>query len=287
MDANRLPTGYQASRIRRGRYFFIETPPPGAGPRLVCVGYEECESGFRIDRPSFRYHAVEFLVGGEWSANVGGKTREAGPGTVLIYGPRAGIRLTATGRGPHLKFFLNLAGSGATRLFEQSGCDRSRFFHIDHMDRVADLFEQVLSCRDLPATRRPLASSLLARALVVRIGAERTRRQARQASPGHAFERCRRHLEEHYPEISSIGEAAKACHVAPEYFSRLFRRFAGMTAQRYLAMLRTNHAARMLASDPGPTIKEIAHQVGYQDPYHFSRAFKSVHGVSPKKFRNS
>jgi AraC-like DNA-binding protein len=41
----------------------------------------------------------------------------------------------------------------------------------------------------------------------------------------------------------------------------------------------------MLTSDAGPTIKEIAHRVGYHDPYHFSRAFKSVHGVSPKAFR--
>jgi AraC-like DNA-binding protein len=284
MHSNQLPLGYLASRIRRGRYFFLDAPTRD-GPRLVCAGHEECEPGFQIERPSFRYHAIEFLAGGEWMAAVGGKARRAGPGTVLVYGPRQGIKLAATGKGPHLKFFLNLSGAGTARLFAQSGFERSRFFHIDHMDRVADLFEQVLSCQDLPVKKRPLASSLLSRALVVRIGAERPRRQARQASPGHAFERCRRHLEEHYPEIASIGEAAKACHVAPEYFSRIFRRFAGTTAERYLTMLRTNHAARMLTGDPGPTIKEIARRVGYHDPYHFSRAFKSVHGVSPKRFR--
>jgi AraC-like DNA-binding protein len=284
MQTNLIPPGYLAARIRRGRYFFLNTATSG-GLKLVCAGHEECEPGFRIERPSFRYHALEFLVGGEWTAAVGGKARRAGPGTVLVYGPRQGIKLAALGKGPHLKFFLNLSGAGTSRLFAQSGFERSRFFHIDHVDRVADLFEQVLSCRDLPAKKQPLASSMLARALVVRIGAERTRHHARQTSPGHAFERCRRHLEEHYPQIVSIGEAAKACHVAPEYFSRLFRRFAGTTAERYLTMLRTNHAARMLTNDPGPTIKEIAHRVGYQDPYHFSRVFKSIHGVSPKKFR--
>jgi AraC-like DNA-binding protein len=284
MQTNQLPLGYLASRIRRGRYFFLDTTT-SEGLRLVCAGHEECEPGFQIERPSFRYHALEFLAGGEWTASVGGRARRAGPGTVLVYGPRQGIKLATTGKGPHLKFFLNLSGAGASRLFTQSGFDRSRYFHIDHMDRVADLFEQVLSCRDLPVKKQPPTSNLLARALVVRIGAERTRRHARQTSPGHAFERCRRHLGENYPQIISIGEAAKACHVAPEYFSRLFRRFAGTTAERYLTILRTNHAARMLTSDAGPTIKEIAHRVGYHDPYHFSRAFKSVHGVSPKAFR--
>ena len=52
-------------------------------------------------------------------------------------------------------------------------------------------------------------------------------------------------------------------------------------------MLRTNHAARILTVDPGPTIKEIACRFGYHDPYHFFRVFKSVHGVSPKIFRSA
>jgi AraC-like DNA-binding protein len=285
MEFDSPPDGYLAARIRRGSYFFLNTPRPGAQPMFVCAGQEECEPGFRIERPSFRYHAVEFLAGGEWTASVGGKSRRAGPGTVLVYGPHKGITLAASGNGPHLKFFLNLAGAGTGRLLAQSGIDGSRFFHIDHMDRVAQLFGLVLSCRDLPAKKRPLASCMLAKALVARIGAERTLPHARNASPDHAFERCRRHMDQHYTEITSIGEAARSCHVTPEYFSRLFRRFAGTTAERYLTTLRANHAARMLAGDSGPSIKEIAHRIGYKDPYHFSRAFKSVHGVSPKMFR--
>jgi AraC family transcriptional regulator len=32
----------------------------------------------------------------------------------------------------------------------------------------------------------------------------------------------------------------------------------------------------------GGLVKEAAQRVGFADPYHFSRAFKSVHGVAPR-----
>jgi AraC-like DNA-binding protein len=35
------------------------------------------------------------------------------------------------------------------------------------------------------------------------------------------------------------------------------------------------------------TVKEIAIQVGFSDPYHFSRVFKKHHGVPPTRFQGS
>ena len=32
----------------------------------------------------------------------------------------------------------------------------------------------------------------------------------------------------------------------------------------------------------GGLVKEAAQRVGFADPYHFSRAFKAVHGVAPR-----
>jgi AraC-like DNA-binding protein len=36
----------------------------------------------------------------------------------------------------------------------------------------------------------------------------------------------------------------------------------------------------------GGLIKEVAARVGFDDPYHFSRAFKAVHGVAPRALLN-
>jgi AraC family transcriptional activator of pobA len=35
------------------------------------------------------------------------------------------------------------------------------------------------------------------------------------------------------------------------------------------------------------SVKEVAAAVGYQDPLHFSRAFKALNGVPPTDYRGS
>ena len=44
-----------------------------------------------------------------------------------------------------------------------------------------------------------------------------------------------------------------------------------------------NHAAALLLRSDA-TIKDVASHLGFADAFHFSRMFKSVYGVSPKRF---
>lgn len=278
------PPGYLASRIRKGRYFFPGTGNQARKIDLFCVGWEECLGDFEIRRPSFRYHALELIVGGEWQACFGGRKKTVGPGTVLRYGPGESFGLAAAGRGPHFKYFLNLAGSAVPRLLDLAGIRRLSCFHLSHGSRISDLFEQLISCAELPSTRCLPVALALVKSLLLRAGAQRLEKKVSPAKTNPSFERCRSHLESHYPEIPSISQAARDCHVTPEHFSRLFRKFAGTTAEAFLMGLRINHATRMLLQSRMP-VKEIALRVGFRDPYHFSRVFKSAHGVSPKSFR--
>jgi AraC-like DNA-binding protein len=34
-------------------------------------------------------------------------------------------------------------------------------------------------------------------------------------------------------------------------------------------------------------VKEVGAEVGFSDPYHFSRAFKKYHGISPSRFQDT
>lgn len=284
MKIPNTPPGYVASRIRKGRYFFPTAEDFSKGSGLVCAGWEECHADFEIERPSFRYHALELIVGGDWLARFGRRQRAIGPGTVLRYGPGESFGLAAAGRGPHLKYFLNLSGPAAPRLLDSARIRRLSCFHLSHAGRISDLFEQLISCSELPSTRRHPVARALVESLVLRAGAQRLEKKTAAPHTNPAFERCRSHLESLYPQIPSISQAARDCHVTPEHFSRLFRKFANTTAESFLMNLRLNHAARMLSQSDMP-VKEIALRVGFRDPYHFSRAFKSAHGASPKSFR--
>jgi AraC-like DNA-binding protein len=43
------------------------------------------------------------------------------------------------------------------------------------------------------------------------------------------------------------------------------------------------HAASLLLTT-GYLVKNVAFELGFENPFHFSRAFKSVYGISPESF---
>ena len=57
--------------------------------------------------------------------------------------------------------------------------------------------------------------------------------------------------------LPSFQEDGQACHIAPAYLSRLFRRFAGQPAYRFLMRLKMNHAATLL-EQPRVMVREVA-----------------------------
>lgn len=68
-----------------------------------------------------------------------------------------------------------------------------------------------------------------------------------------------------------------------DYFRRAFRDRIGMTPQKYRERKRMEFAANRLGQ--GLPVKAVAAELGYSDPYFFSRMFKRHLGSSPSAFR--
>lgn len=65
---------------------------------------------------------------------------------------------------------------------------------------------------------------------------------------------------------------------------RKMKAVTGLSAVEFIINVRLEHAARMLA-ETDRTVAEVAYETGFSDPYYFSRAFKRVHGMPPKAWR--
>jgi len=72
--------------------------------------------------------------------------------------------------------------------------------------------------------------------------------------------------------------------LSASHFSSLFRKSTGMPPIDYFIHLKMQRACQLLYVN-GAKIKAIALDVGYDDPYYFSRVFKKYIGISPEQYR--
>jgi len=93
-------------------------------------------------------------------------------------------------------------------------------------------------------------------------------------------------MDERFQENPPLAEIAQKCHLAPNYFHRLFTQTFGITPFEYLLDKRLQ-MARQLLSNTDSNIKEIASQTGYPNVFYFIRTFKQHFGQSPSRFRKN
>jgi len=74
--------------------------------------------------------------------------------------------------------------------------------------------------------------------------------------------------------------------LSASHLRSLFAAELGVSPIAALQTQRTREARRLLAGG-SLTVKEIARQVGYEDPLYFSRAFRKRVGMSPMEYRQS
>lgn len=83
-----------------------------------------------------------------------------------------------------------------------------------------------------------------------------------------------------------LKELARRGGLSVPHFSAVFRSHFGRSPMSYLVHLRMKEACRLMDSTT-LSIKEIAPQVGYNDPLYFSRVFHRIMGFSPRTYRQA
>jgi AraC family transcriptional activator of pobA len=78
---------------------------------------------------------------------------------------------------------------------------------------------------------------------------------------------------------------ATRLHLSPNYLSDLLKKYTGKTTQEHVH-LQLVHKAKSLLWGTEKTISEIAYELGFEHPSHFTKIFKSKTGQSPKSFRH-
>ncbi len=93
-------------------------------------------------------------------------------------------------------------------------------------------------------------------------------------------------LERTLPRTMPIPALAHAAGLSVAQFRRRFHAAYGAAPRAFITRRRLEAAARELAVTSAP-IAAIAAACGFEDPFHFSRAFRRLHRQSPSAFRSA
>ena len=84
--------------------------------------------------------------------------------------------------------------------------------------------------------------------------------------------------------VPSVSYCAAELHLSTNYFGNLVKKEAGKTALEYIHEKMVEEAKYRICTR-NKTINEIAYELGFKYPQHFSRLFKKVAGQSPTDYK--
>jgi AraC family transcriptional regulator, regulatory protein of adaptative response / methylphosphotriester-DNA alkyltransferase methyltransferase len=91
-------------------------------------------------------------------------------------------------------------------------------------------------------------------------------------------------VEQEYASELSLDDIARRVASSRRQLQRAYAEVGDTTFRDHLTRVRMRRAAELLATR-GPTVREVAHRVGYRQPAQFAKAFRRHLGVAPSDYR--
>lgn len=254
---------------------------------LLIAGYTHVwqEWGERDYTPE--YNKFYFVSDGEGWLKIGGKEFYPRPGQFFIM--PAGVLQSFSTISPNTftKYWCHFTATiGDKNLFDIIQLP----YYIDVQDHesLTGLFIELVSNYN----GENLTSCLRAKAALIEIIAfylENTTIEDIQISNTPSVEKLNyvlTYIEKNLSRNITVGELARIVHLHPNYFIKFFRTHFGSSPIHYINKMKMDRAKSLL-STAAITVTEVAEAIGFNDIYHFSKAFKNYTGFSPKEYRNT
>ena len=277
------PAGLLSKQVTAPRYFFLNLAPDSREPlTLVMGGRERCNPDYGILRTGFPFYVLEYVESGSGVVEIDGTSHALRSGVVFAYAPTARCEIRTQPSDPMVKYFLAFAGRAVRQRMTRCGVGVNEARQLAAHAEVTSVFEDIVREGQRSGALAGRICGALVELLLLKIEdttsvAPHAREPAREA-----FLRCKALIDAEAERLGTLEEVATATGVEASSVCRWFRRYQGTSPYQYLMRRKMNLAAEYLIENGG-LVKEAAQRVGFADPYHFSRAFKAVHGIAPSE----
>lgn len=101
---------------------------------------------------------------------------------------------------------------------------------------------------------------------------------------GQVVRQVKEYIMKHYQEPLTAEEIAAGVYLSPNYVRNIFKSATGKTILEWTTEYRFERA-RQLLRDRSLKVREISHQVGYENVSYFCSTFNRLFGLSPTEYR--
>jgi len=247
--------------------------------------------------PKARGHFMQRLVGVDQSifiyclkgrgwCEMGGIHHEIHPGELLVIPPGTPHTYAADEKRPWTIFWGHIKGDSNLLLLAEMGITRAKpVLYLGEEPKILALFEELLDVIEhgYASTRLVYASQILTHliGLIIWIshnsfvGNPNTTQKVKQSI---AF------MKQHLDRTATVASFAAMANLSESHYRSLFKHQTGYAPMDYFIRLRVHKACQLLDTT-NLSVKEVARLTGFDDALYFSRAFKTVIGLSPANYR--
>jgi AraC-like DNA-binding protein len=272
-------------QVSEAKRFYLNLKPSKKIPlSVVSGGLEHCLPDYRIQRSTFPFYSIEYVIRGAGSLRLGNRNYKLQAGTVFSYGPGIPHNITADPVAPPVKYFVDFSGPESNGIIHKCHLLPGTASQMALPHAIRNLFDELIHCgRRGRAGANELCAKLL-ECIALRIAESRIPQESAETLSLLSYQHCRKHIEENFQRLKTLEQLANECHLDAAYLCRLFQRYDHQSPYQFLMRLKMNLAAEWL-EQPGALVKQVAERAGFRDQFHFSRAFKNALGVSPNALR--
>lgn len=250
--------------------------------------YPRAKFHFRKRPQGAEQNILIYCIEGTGSVNIGSMNFTIHPGDYFVIPQGMSHSYTTEETNPWTIFWCHFKGEQADemvrRISEKSGSFKSS---VDFLQERIDLFNQLYSYLEQGYSYDNLTyTNLLFLSYLSTFAFTEKFRAVLPGKNNNVIEKSIFFMQSNTDKGLSLAEIADHVNCSASHFSVLFRKNTGFPPIEYFNQLKIQKACQYLQFTK-LRIREIAFQIGIDDPYYFSRLFTKTMGYSPKEYRDT
>ncbi|MFD2918284.1 AraC family transcriptional regulator [Terrimonas rubra] len=248
--------------------------------------YPKAKDHYTYRKKGLPENFIFYCVDGHGWYQLNGVRYEVGPNEFFILPQNQEHAYGSSDENPWSIYWIHFGGTSLPTLNEVYAVQQ--FFkpsHIKSNNEIIAIFTRIYKTLQLGYSIDNLlfANMCLAHYLTLFVYSERHNDKV-DSNNLDCVDNAILYMREHLAENIALGDLSKNYNYSVSRFSNLFKQKTGYAPIDYFLQMKMQRACQQL-DFTSHSIKEIAFNMGFDDPYYFSKRFRTIIGVSPRKYR--